>query len=91
MQWRSASHAARVCSAHDRNRRKLAARFELIEDIVAEAVRIAERDGSDTIVKAAVEDALAQRRRRNGRIEDRMQQTIADGTVMIETAGDAVE
>ena len=45
------------------NRRKLAARFELIENIVAEAVRIAECDGNDTIVKAAVEDALAQRRR----------------------------
>ncbi|MBG06387.1 MAG: hypothetical protein CMM59_20190 [Rhodospirillaceae bacterium] len=72
------------------NRRKLTARFELIEDIVVEAVRIAERDGNDTIGKAAVEDALAQRRRRNGRIEDRMQETIADGTVMIETAGDAV-
>ena len=45
------------------NRRKLAARFELIEDIVDEPVRIAECDGNDTIVKAAVEDALAQRRR----------------------------
>ena len=43
------------------NGRKLAARFELIEDIVAEAVRIAERDGNDPIGKAAVEDALVVR------------------------------
>ena len=72
------------------NRPKLTASFELIEDIVAEAFHIAERDGEDTFGKAAVKDALARRRRRNGRIEDCMQETIADGTVMIERAGDAV-
>jgi predicted ATP-dependent protease len=71
------------------DRRKLSARFELIEDIVAEAARLGAvpRGAAAPITAAHVRQALDERRRRNARIEDRTHEAIRDGMVMIETAG----
>lgn len=73
-------HAARL--AGDRTR--LTAQFEILEDIIAEA-RICTPAGP--ITGACIEKALAQRRARNSRVEDITHERIADGTVLIQTAG----
>jgi predicted ATP-dependent protease len=71
------------------DRRKLSARFELVEDIVSETARLAgaPRETRAVITPAHVRRALDERRRRNARIEDRTHEAIRDGMVMIETKG----
>ncbi len=77
-------HASRIAA----DRSKLSARFELVEDIVNEAIYAA---GTGAPVDAdAVRSARRSRRNRNGRIEDRSQEAIERGTVMISTTGSAV-
>ncbi|MGY8961060.1 MAG: Lon-insertion domain-containing protein, partial [Alphaproteobacteria bacterium] len=71
------------------HRNKLTARFEILEDIVTEAAEIVHEQGGDLLTDDIVIQAEANRRRRNARVEDRMQQTISDGTVMIDTSGEA--
>ena len=70
------------------NREKLSASFELVEDVITEACVSC---GSDAPITAElVEKALAERRRRNNRPEDRSQETIEQGTIMIDSDGTAV-
>ncbi|MBU0724920.1 MAG: AAA family ATPase [Alphaproteobacteria bacterium] len=74
------------------NRDKLTARFELIDDIVTEAAHMprpkAKTKGKDRVLGAAeVEAAIANRQRRNARVEDRMQESIARGALLIDTEG----
>ena len=69
-------------------RDKLSAQFERIEDVLTEAAQI-ER-GAGPITAQTVTRAIAQRRERNDRVEDRMQESIRRGTIMIATAGEAV-
>ena len=77
-------YASRIAA----DRSKLSARFELVEDIVNEAIYAA---GKGAPVDAdAVRSARHSRRNRNGRIEDRSQEAIERGTVMISTTGSAV-
>ncbi|MGE0748210.1 MAG: Lon protease family protein [Rhodospirillales bacterium] len=70
-------------------RTKLTAKFELIEDVVGEAAALVGADGR-TITDAAIVQALLNRRRRNARAEDRFQEAIATGSIMIATDGRAV-
>lgn len=71
------------------HRGKLTARFELIDDILTEAVRQlpADRRKDGTLGKEAVAGAIAARQRRNARVEDRLQEAVTDGTVMIDVRG----
>ncbi|KZD12597.1 ATP-binding protein [Oceanibaculum pacificum] len=73
------------------NREKLTAQFERIEDIVTEAAHLpgaAPQGGQPPLLGlAAIEAAIANRRHRNARVEDRMQESIARGTLMIDTQG----
>ena len=72
------------------DRRRLAASFELIEDVVAEAAhRLPPQGGGKAapIGRTEVRDAIDARRRRNARTEDRSQEMIADNSVMIATEG----
>lgn len=71
------------------DRRRLTARFELVEDLLDEAVQVAGAERG-TLTAAHLSRADADRRRRNARLEDRMQRSIADGTVTIATSGAAV-
>ncbi len=68
------------------DRSKLTARIELVEDTLSEAAQLLAK-GDKTMSEAAIKAALDNRRRRNSRIEDRLHEGIADGTVMIDTAG----
>jgi predicted ATP-dependent protease len=71
-------------------REKLSARFELIDAVLSEAADWARKRGDGLIIAADVKAALQGRRERNARVEDRAQEHIAAGTVMIDTAGAAV-
>ncbi|MDE0779381.1 MAG: AAA family ATPase [Alphaproteobacteria bacterium] len=72
------------------DREKLSARFELVEDIVNEAIYAARADGDKQVVRAAVQAARASRRSRNSRVEDRTHEGIQRGSVLISTTGEAV-
>ncbi|MEK9661819.1 MAG: AAA family ATPase, partial [Alphaproteobacteria bacterium] len=75
------------------DRGKLTAQFELIEDIVAEAAHhVARHDGKSAkqLDRDAMVLARRERRHRNARIEDRVQESIRCGTVMIASAGAVV-
>ena len=79
-------YASRIAA----DRTKLSARFELVEDIVNEAIYAARESGTAKIDDEAVRAARRNRRNRNARIEDRTQESIRRGTVMISTSGTAV-
>lgn len=72
------------------NREKLTARFEIVEDVVVESVELAMDAKQETVTLDIVLQAIENRRRRNARVEDRMQESIADGQVMIATTGRTV-
>lgn len=72
------------------DRRRLTARYELLDDILREAVALNGRRPGAPISRDCLLGALAARTHRNARIEDRMHEAIADGTVMITTKGRAV-
>jgi predicted ATP-dependent protease len=72
------------------HREKLTARFEILEDVVTEAAEIVHEQGGDVVTEEIVIQASEHRRRRNARVEDRMQRSISEGTVMIDTSGEAV-
>ena len=79
-------YASRLAS----DREKLSARFELVEDIVNEAIYAARDDGDKEIDRDAVRAARASRRSRNARMEDRVHESIQRGGVLISTEGTAV-
>jgi len=79
-------YAARLAS----DREKLSARFELVEDIVNEAIYAAREDGDTQVDADAVRAARASRRGRNAQTEDRAHESIRRGEVLISTTGEAV-
>ncbi|MGQ0664700.1 MAG: AAA family ATPase [Pseudomonadota bacterium] len=72
------------------HRDKLSSRFERIEDLVSEALELGAKTSPATVTEAAIVAALANRRRRNARAEDRMQEAIGRGVVMIDVSGAVV-
>lgn len=74
------AYASRL--AEDRTR--LSAKFELLDDVIAEA-RVGAPHGP--LTAEAVDRAISQRRVRNARTEDLMHERISDGSILIETEG----
>ncbi|MEX2455349.1 MAG: ATP-binding protein [Rhodospirillaceae bacterium] len=72
------------------DRAKLSSQFERVDDIIAEAQVLARRAGATSISRELVVQAHENRRRRNSRIEDRIQEGIADRSVLITTTGTMV-
>lgn len=72
------------------DRRKLTSRLELIEDLVVESNLKVMREDRERIELEDVRWALAERRRRNARIEDRLQERIHDRAQLIDTVGNVV-
>ena len=72
------------------DRRKLTSRLELIEDLVVEANLKVMREDRGRIELEDIRWALAERRRRNARIEDRLQERIHDKAQLIDTEGKVV-
>lgn len=71
-------------------RDKLTARFELIDDLVDEAVMLTPADRPRRITQETVTSALEKRLRRNGLVEDRVREVIARGVITIDTTGTVV-
>ena len=76
-----------IAARHASSRRKLSARFEAVEDVISEAAMQGGEGPPEVITDAKLVAAIASRRQRNARVEDRMQENIAEGTVMIDTQG----
>lgn len=72
------------------DRTKLAARFELIDDLLAEATAGLLKTGTRVISSRHVKSAVLERRRRNSGVEDRSQKMIGAGQVLIRTGGSAI-
>ena len=69
---------------------KLSMHVRTAFDIMREADHCAGEAERELITRDDVEQAIAQRRRRSGRIREQVQEIIEDGTVRIEVAGEAV-
>jgi len=69
------------------HRRKLSSRLESLEDLVIEAAAQARADHAAKIDAPHVLKALAERRQRRARVEDRAQESIREGLMLIDTDG----
>jgi lon-related putative ATP-dependent protease len=67
---------------------KLSVRFIEISDLVAEASHWAEVDGATLVTAIHVERAIEQRIRRSNLLEQKAQELIAEGTLMIDLTGE---
>jgi len=69
------------------DQRKLSSRLRDIADVVSEANYWAGKAGHDLVQAADVEQAIARRKYRSSLIEERIQEMIDNGTIMIDTTG----
>lgn len=69
---------------------KLSSRFSDISDVILEADYWAKKAGSPVVKEEYVEKALNEKIYRANRIEERMQEMIVEGTLIIDTAGERV-
>ncbi|MDD3927333.1 MAG: ATP-binding protein, partial [bacterium] len=69
------------------NKKKLSTRFIEISDIISEASYWAEKDNSENVMARHVEKALHEKKYRSSMIEERLQEMINDGTLLIDTEG----
>ncbi|MBM3294161.1 MAG: Lon protease family protein, partial [Candidatus Aminicenantes bacterium] len=70
--------------------RKLSTRFHHISDVIREASYWARRDGKKTVAAPHVEQSVRERFERVSLIEDKIQELIEEGTIMIDTSGGVV-
>jgi lon-related putative ATP-dependent protease len=70
--------------------KKLSTRFHLIADLLREANYWAEKDGSDVVTEKHVDQAIDKRNYRVNLIEEKIQEMIDDGTILIDSDGRVV-
>jgi lon-related putative ATP-dependent protease len=70
--------------------KKLSTRFHLIADLLREANYWAEKDGSDVVTEKHVDKAIEKRNYRVNLIEEKIQEMIDDGTILIDSDGRVV-
>jgi ATP-dependent Lon protease len=70
--------------------KKLSARFHVIADILREANYWASKDGSDVVKEKHVDLAIQKKVHRVNLIEEKIQEMIEDGTIMIDSDGRVV-
>ena len=70
--------------------KKITTRFNVIADVVREASFWAGKAGRDSVGGAEVERAVRERFERVSLIEDKIQEMIEEGTILIDTAGAVV-
>jgi len=70
--------------------KKLSTRFHVIADVVRESCYWAGKAGRPAVGRADVEKAIAERFERVSLIEDKIQEMIEEGTIMIDTEGAVV-
>ena len=84
------SAVARVIEYGSRLRedqRKLSSRLRDIADVVSEANYWAGKNGQDIVQASDVDQAIAKRKYRSNLIQERIQEMIDNGTILIDTAG----
>ena len=69
---------------------KLSTDLDTIKSLVREANFWAETDGDDVVSRTHVDRALEARKRRSGRVRERMQESIHRNTLLVDTDGEAV-
>jgi len=67
--------------------KKLSTRFHLIADLLREANYWAEKDGSDVVTEKHVDRAIEKKIYRVNLIEEKIQEMIDDGTILIDSDG----
>lgn len=72
------------------DQRKLASTFSAIADVVRESAYWCSRNGHDLVEAEDVRQAIAAREYRANRIEERLGELIAEGSLLIDTQGEAV-
>lgn len=72
------------------DRTKVSSQFERIADVISEARNLSANADAKEITAEAIETVIENRRRRNARIEDRIQDGIAEKAVLIATTGEVV-
>lgn len=72
------------------DQRKLASTFSAIADVVRESAYWSARNGHDLVEAEDVRQAVAAREYRANRIEERLGELIAEGSLLIDTEGEAV-
>jgi len=70
--------------------KKISTRFHILADIIREASYWAQKDTSKTVSRNHVEQAVEERFERISLIEDKIQEMIEEGTIMIDTEGSTV-
>jgi lon-related putative ATP-dependent protease len=67
--------------------RKLSTRFNIISDVIRESSYFSKKDNKKVVSRSHVEKAIDERFERVGLIEDKIQEMIEEGTIMIDTKG----
>ena len=80
---RMMEHASRLAEDQD----KLSTHFGSLADVLKEADFLASQDGSDRVTEGHIELALEEKIHRSNLIQDRIQEMISRGTLLIETKG----
>ncbi len=70
--------------------RKLSTRFNIIADVIRESSYFAKKDKKKVVGREHVEKAIEEGFERVGLIEDKIQEMIDEGTIMIDTTGSVV-
>jgi ATP-dependent Lon protease len=70
--------------------KKISTRFHIIADVVRESSYWAGKDGREAVGREAVEKAVIERFERVSLIENKIQEMIQEGTIMIDTDGRVV-
>jgi lon-related putative ATP-dependent protease len=79
-------HSARLVE----DQHKLSCQFMEISDLIREASYWAGKENSPIVTREFVKRAIEEEVYRNNRIEERIQEMIDEGTIMVDTAGDEV-
>ncbi len=70
--------------------RKVSTRFHILADVIRESSYLAKKENVDTVNRKQVEKAIEDRFERVSLIEDKVQEMIEEGTIMIDTDGSEV-
>lgn len=83
---RLVEHAARLIEDQGR----LSSRFIDLADLIREAVFYAVRDGRDRVDRHYVNEAIEAKIYRSNKMEERLQEYIEEGTILVDTEGEVV-
>jgi len=72
------------------HQRKLSAKFSEITDLIREADYWARKDKSDVVKTEHVEKAHEEKDYRHNKVEEKIQEAIEEGTILVDTSGSAV-